>query len=254
MSTVQQTLSKLRELKLNGMAEAYMLQTEQPKINSTSFDDRLSILVDHEMSCRDTRRLQRLIRNAGFREQAALEDLDDRATRAIDKALLSTLASCQWVHQRQNLIIQGATGVGKTWLGCALGTQACRLGLSVLYQKSTELYLDISTAIHTGSLPSLKKSLIKPEILMIDDFGYGEITPEISNVLLDVIDRRMKSGSLIITSQYPKGQWHSYFPDPTLADAILDRIVHLSHLIHVKGESMRKILAKKRMPKASALD
>lgn len=118
----------------------------------------------------------------------------------------------------------------------------------MLYQRSTELFSDIATAIADGSLANLKGRLIRP--LMIDDFGYGEISPQVGHVLLDVIDRRMRSGSLLITSQYPRDQWHGFFPDPTLADALLDRIVHISHQLHLKGDSMRKVLAKKKMAKS----
>jgi len=247
MTTVQQTLTKLRQLKLAGMADAYDLQLGQPRLSSSSFDERLAILVDHEMSSRDTRKIQRLIRAAGFPETCALEDLDDRASRGLDKSLVATLASCQWITRYQNLIILGATGVGKTWLGNAFGIQACRLAMPVLYMGSTQLYSDIATAMADGSLANLKARLIRPALLMIDDLGHGEISMSVGHVLLEVIDRRMRSGSLLITSQYPRDQWHSLFPDPTLADAILDRIVHQSHQIHLKGESMRKLLAKKRM-------
>ncbi|UCV28161.1 IS21-like element helper ATPase IstB [Ferribacterium limneticum] len=247
MSTAQQTLNRLRQLKLGGMADAYELQLDQPKLHGTSFDDRLAMLVDHEMSNRDTRRIQRLLRGTGFPESAALEDIDDRAGRGVEKSLLATLAGCQWIYRHQNLVILGATGVGKTWLGCALGTQACRLGISVLYYRCSQLFSDIAVAMADGSIATLKSRLVKPALLMIDDFGNGEMNLAVGHILLDVIDRRMRCGSLLITSQYPRTQWHGLFPDPTLADAVLDRVVHQSHQMHLKGESMRKMLAKERM-------
>ena len=247
MSTAQQTLTKLRQLKLAGMAESYALQLEQPRLQSIAFDERLAMLVDQEFSARDTRRLKRLMRAAGFPEAAALEDLDTRASRGLDPALLATLSSCEWVRRQQNLILLGATGVGKTWLASAFGAQACRLGMGVLYRRCTELYADIATAMADGSLANLKAHLIRPSLLILDDLGYGEMSLPVGHVLLDVVDRRMRSGSLLITSQYPTDQWLGCFPDPTLAEALLDRIVHQAHRLTLKGDSMRKLYARKGM-------
>lgn len=247
MSTVQQTLSALRQLKLGGMADAYQLQLDQPKLNASSFDERLAILVDREISNRDTRRIQRLLQGAGFPEPAMLEDIDDRSGRGLDKSLLATLAGCQWIQRYQNLLVLGPTGVGKTWVACALGTQACRRGVSVLYYRCSQLFSDIAMALADGSISTLKSRLVKPALLLIDDFGNGEMSLAVGHVLLDIIDRRMRCGSVLITSQYPRNQWHGLFPDPTLADAVLDRVVHQSHQIQLKGESMRKILAQERM-------
>ena len=176
-----------------------------------------------------------------------LEDIDDRAERGLDKSLLATLAGCQWIQRYQNLLVLGPTGVGKTWVACALGTQACRQGISVLYCRCSQLFSDIAMALADGSISALKSRLVKPALLLIDDFGNGEMSLSVGHVLLDVIDRRMRCGSVLITSQYPRAQWHGLFPDPTLADAVLDRIVHQSHQIQLKGESMRKILAQERM-------
>lgn len=247
MTTVQQTLSKLRQLKLAGMAAAYEIQFDQPNLHRGSFDERLAMIVDHEASSRETRRLTKLIRGGGFPEPASLEDLDTAAARKLDRELIGTLSSCEWIRRQQNLIIAGATGVGKTWLCCAFGVQACRQGLTVQYHTAVSLFGDIATALADGSIVSLKTRLIRPAVLVIDDLGNGEVTLPIGHVLLDVIDRRMRTGSLILASQYPREAWHGFFPDPTMADALLDRVVHQAHRLELKGESLRKVYARKRM-------
>jgi DNA replication protein DnaC len=250
MSAVDQTLYHLRELRLTSMADAYSIQLQQPKLHQLSFDERFGLLVEHEASERASKKLKRLIRSAGFPESASLEDTDYRASRGLDRPFIATLASCEWIRRQLNLIVLGATGVGKTWLACAFGNQACRQRLPVMFFRASDLYQEIAVAIHDGSLPKLKTALSKPSLLIIDDFGLGEITPQAAQVLLDVVDRRMRTGSLLITSQFPTDQWHGFFPDPTLADAILDRVVHQAHRITLKGESMRKLQARRRMPQS----
>ncbi|ATE62872.1 IS21-like element helper ATPase IstB [Thauera sinica] len=250
MSGVHQTISRLRELRLTSMAEAYSVQLQQPKLHQLSFDDRFGLLVEHEASERDSKKLKRLVRSAGFPESASLEDADYRASRDIDKGFIASLASCEWIRQQLNLIVLGATGVGKTWLACAFGSQACRQRLPATFFRASDLYQEIAVASHDGSLPKLKAGLIKPSLLIIDDFGLSEISSQAAQVLLDVVDRRMRTGSLLITSQFTTDQWHGFFPDPTLADAILDRVVHQAHRITLKGESMRKLQAKRKMPPA----
>jgi DNA replication protein DnaC len=175
--------------------------------------------------------------------------VDYGAARGLDKSHVASLAGCEWVRQKLNLVIVGATGVGKTWLASAFGTQACRLGMPVVFYRASDLYGEIAVAMHDGSLPKLKAELIKPSLLILDDFGLGDISSSAAQILLDVVDRRMRSGSLLITSQYPTEQWHGLFPDPTIADAILDRVVHQSHRLTLKGDSMRKLKAKHTMQK-----
>lgn len=245
MSSVQQTLALLRELRLSAMVEAYETQLQQPRLHEMSFDDRLALLVEHEAAQRRDRKLKRLLRAAGFPEAAALEDLDPRAQRGMDRALIATLGGCDWIRRQQNVIIQGATGVGKTWLACALGTQACRLDIPVLFFRASELCSTIRDRAHEGTLPKLKLALAKPSLLVLDDLGLGEIDTQAGQFILELVDRRQRTGSLLITSQYPTEKWHAFFPDPTVADAVLDRIVHNSHRINLKGESMRKVRAKK---------
>lgn len=247
MSSVHQTLARLRDLKLSGMAEALNQQMNMPGQQQLAFEDRLGMLVEHEWAERENRKLKRLIRGATLPEGACLEDLNYRASRNLDKAFVTTLSSCEWIHRKQNLIILGATGVGKTWLACAFATQACRLKMAATFYRASDLYNDIAVATLDGSLPKLKLQLSKPQLLVLDDFGIGNMTVQAAHVLLDVVDRRMRHGSLLITSQYPADQWHSLFPDPTIADAVLDRVVHQAHRIQLKGDSMRKLQGRKRM-------
>ena len=192
MSSTQQTITRLRELKLVPMADAYDMQLQQPKLHDVSFDDRFAMLVDYEASEREARKLKRLIRGAGMPEAASFEDVEYKVNRGLDKAQLASLASCDWIRRQQNLIIQGATGVGKTWLACAFGQQACRLKMPVLFYRASDLYGTINQSLLDGSLPALKLSLSKPSLLILDDLGLGEMNQHASQFLLDVIDRRMR--------------------------------------------------------------
>lgn len=245
MSALQQTLARMRELRLTSMARALEMQLQSPVINDLAFEDRVGLLIEHEWSERENRKLKRLVRGAGLPEMACLEDIDYRATRNLEKALIASLSSCEWVRRRQNLIVLGATGLGKTWLACAFANQACRLKLAASFYRASDLFADIAVATLDGSLPKLKQALTRPQLLIIDDFGIGTMTVQAAHVLLDVVDRRMRTGSLVITSQYPTDQWHGFFPDPTIADAVLDRVVHQAHRVQLRGESMRKLQAKR---------
>jgi DNA replication protein DnaC len=230
------------------MAQAYAMQLEQPKLHDLGFNERLALLLEHEWSDRHNRKLKRLVGKAQLPEGASLEEVDYRASRSLDKSFIATLSTCDWIRKQQNLIIGGPTGAGKTWLACAFAAQACRLGMSTSFHRAGELLTAIGDAVHDGSMAKLKQNLEKPLLLVIDDLGIGEMTLQATHVLFDVVDRRMRTGSLLITSQYPVDKWHDLFPDPTLADAILDRIVHQAHRLAVKGESMRKLRARKLMP------
>ena len=242
MSLSQQTLTNLRSLKMPGMARSYEVQLSQPKLHEMSFDSRFAMLVDSELSSRETRRIKRLILSAGFPMRASFEDLITREDRKLDKAKIANLSTCEWIAKRQNLIVEGLTGTGKSWMGCAFGYLACRQGISALYSRTVDLLEEISKAYADGSLPKLKAKLVRPKVLMLDDFGIGEITHQAATVLFDIFDSRLRTGSLILTSQFTIDKWHALIPDPTVADAILDRIVHQSHKIHLEGPSLRGLL------------
>lgn len=236
----QPTLNKLQHLQLPGMAKAYREQLEQPSKQQLSFDDRLGLMVDHELNDRENRKLQRLLKQAKLRYAAHLEDVDLRSSRGLDAQVIAGLTSCDWISRQQNLLLTGATGTGKSWLACAFGGQACRQGFSVTYKSASKLYEELQTAIGDGSLPKYRAMLSKARLLILDDFGLAPVEPVVGYTLLDIVDSRMQTGSLIITSQFPTEHWHSLFVDATLAEAILDRIVHRSHRILLKGESLRK--------------
>lgn len=241
----QQTQTKLQQLQLLGMAKAYNEQLEQPSMHALSFDDRFGLMVDRELNERGNRKLSRLLKQAKLRYAAHLEDVDYRSSRGLDKTMIANLAGSVWIAQQQNVLLTGATGTGKSWLACAFGSQACRQGYSVAYKNASKLYEELQIALGDGSLPKYRAALSRTDLLILDDFGLAPVNRVVGCILLDIVDQRMQTGSLIITSQFPTEHWHSLFVDATLAEAILDRIVHRSHRIELKGESLRKQKTKK---------
>ena len=237
----QQTLQQLTQLKLNGMAEAFEQQLTQPDTHDLSFEQRLALLVERELTCRDNRRLQRLLKAARLKQNACVEDIDYRHTRGLQRNQMASLVSCQWVRQHQNLIFVGPTGCGKSYLACALGHQACRQGLSTLYIRVNRLFEQLHIAHGDGSYVKCLARLAKTELLILDDWGLLKLTRTQANDLLELIEDRHTTGSTIITSQLPIENWYNTIGDPTLADAILDRLLHNAHKIILKGESMRKV-------------
>jgi len=241
----QVTLSRLDELGLRGMAQALTLQWDHPEVSRMAFEERLGLLLDAEMTLRENRRIERLLKMAKLRETTAcLEDLDFRPERHLDRSVINTLTDCNWMRRRQSLMLTGPTGSGKSWLACAFGKQACRNGISTYYTTATQFFEDLQRAQLEGSLPKLRGMLVRTVLLIIDDLGIGGISVELGPVLLDIIDRHAAQGALIVTSQFPCKKWYDLFNDPTVADAILDRIVHRAHFIDLKGESMRKLRGK----------
>jgi DNA replication protein DnaC len=227
-------------LKLHGMAAALSEQLTQSAALGLPFEDRLGLLVEREVSYRENWRLTRLLQVAQLKERAALEDLDFRARRGLDRAQLASLASCDWIRGAHNLLIHGATGCGKTFLACALAHQACRQGLSALYLRAPRLFDELSLCHADGSFRKRLAAIAKVDVLLIDDFAIAPIGARERTDLLEVLDDRVGTRSTIMTSQLPIENWHEYIGDPTLADAILDRLVHSAHKIHLEGESIRK--------------
>ena len=238
------TLDKLHALKLTGMAAALADQSATPDITDLSFEERLGRLVDREMTERDNRRMSSRLRRAKLRHAAILEDIDYRNSRGLDKGLVQSLASCQWVKEHLNVLITGPTGVGKTWLACALAHKACREGYTAQYVRLTRLLRELTIAKGDGQYSKLLTSLAKVDVLILDDWGLMKLSAENRRDLLEVLEDRHGRRSTIATSQLPIEEWHGIIGDATLADAILDRLVHNAYKINLRGESMRKQQAK----------
>lgn len=238
----QATTSKLHEMKLFGMAHAFENQLESPQSGNLSFEERFGLLVDQEHTYRDNRRLQRLLKAAKLRETACVEDIDYRAERGLDRAEIASLSLCNWIQHGHNLIVTGPTGSGKTWMACALATQACRLGMTVSFQRLPLLLEDLAVSHGDGSFRKRLGQLAKVELLILDDFGLAALNAIGRNDMLEIIESRSGALATLITSQLPVDRWHDYLSggNPTVADAILDRLVSGSQRLEIKGESMRK--------------
>jgi DNA replication protein DnaC len=234
------TAERLRGLGLSAMADAFIELQGMADAAELSREDWLGLLVDREATSRDNKRLARRLREAKLRQAAVIEDTDFRTPRGLDRALFLKLAGCGWIREHAHVVIGGPTGVGKSWLACALGHKACREGYSVLYKRTPRLFADLATARGEGRLPKLLAMLERTRLLIIDDWGPEPLTAEQRRDLLEIVDDRYDKGSLLITSQVPVGRWHEVIGDMTLGDAILDRVVHRAHRIDLKGASLRK--------------
>lgn len=237
---LQQTHEKMQTLRLNGMLKALQEQQNTQEIESLSFEERLGLLLDREMTERQSRRLQTRLRKAKLRYQAAVEDIDYKHPRGLHRAQIQQLISCNWIKEHQNVIITGPTGVGKTWLSCAFAHKACREGYNTLYTRLPRLLQDIGISRGDGRYPKLMKDLAKTDLLVLDDWGLNPLKGEQLRDLLEVLEDRHGLRATLVTSQLPVEGWHDYLGDPTLADAILDRLIHNAHRIPLEGESMRK--------------
>ena len=234
------TLEKLHQLRLRGMAKAFQEQMEQPEVDGLSFMDRLALLIDREVTERETWHLKIRLRNAKLKQNACVEDIDYRSTRGLDKALMLRLVGCDWIRHHDNVLIVGPTGTGKTYIACALGHKACREGFNVVYRRTPRLFAEILQAKGEGRHLKLFAALAKADLLILDDWGLSPLDDEQRRDLLEIMDDRHIHRSTLITSQLPVEKWHEMIGDGTLADAILDRLVHNAHKIKMKGESMRK--------------
>ena len=237
------TLDQLRELKLHGMARGFEEQLEMVDVSDLSFEERLGLLVEREATERSSRQLTARLRRAKLREQAAIEDIDWRARRGLDKRQMLTLATCQWIDDHLSVLITGKAGVGKTFLACALAHKACREGYSALYLRVPRLFRDLTIARADGSYERLLKSYARTDLLVLDDWGLAAIGVPERRDLLEILEDRYDRRSTLVTSQLPVDRWYDTIGDPTLADAILERLVHGAYRIALDGESVRKTRA-----------
>lgn len=241
---IQQTQEHLHTLRLTGMLQAFEEQLSQPAMGELSFEERFAMLVDREVLYRENRRLARLLKGAKLRVGACVEDIDYRHPRGLEKSRMASLTSLDWVRQSLNLCLTGPTGCGKTWLACAFGNEACRRGFSVRYLRLPRLFEMLRIAHGDGSYTKLMNQLLKTDVLILDDWGIQRVSAAQRNDLMEVIEDRHGRRSTLIASQLPTEHWHEYIGEATIADAILDPLLHGAHRINLTGESMRKTKAK----------
>ena len=235
------THHQLKELKLDGMADAFAELQARDDTTDLSHAEWLGLLIDREASNRSTKKFQSRMRAAKLRHVgASIEDVDYRTPRKLDKALFRELATGRWIENSQSLLITGPCGVGKTWLACALGHKACRDGKSVIYQRIPRLFADLELAHGDGRFPRLFRQLTKADLLILDDWGPDRLTAPQRRDLMEIVEDRYQSGSTVITSQLPVDTWHDIIDEPTFADAILDRLIHNAHRLPLDGPSLRK--------------
>ena len=238
---LEQTMTQLKQLRLSGMAHALTTQIEQPgTYEGLSFEERLQLLTNNEVQDREQRTQQRLLKTAKFKLAAHAKDIDYQHPRGLKQALMASLLQCDWLSKTQNLLLTGPCGSGKTYLACALGHTACMKGYRVKYYRLSRLLLELSQTKADGSYAKALQSIAKLDCLILDDWGLEPLTAAQRNDLMEIMDDRHGSSSTIVISQLPTDQWYQSIGDNTLADAILDRLMHNAHRINLKGESMRK--------------
>ena len=236
-----QTLEKLRALRWDGMADALEEQRRQSDIAQLDFEERLGLLVERQWIWKENRGLATRLKKAQFKiSNASLEDLDYRSSRGLKRAQIDQLRTSQWVKEHRHCLVTGPTGSGKTYLACALGMQACRDGYRSVYYYAPKLFRALEAARVDGSLFQLLKKLARTSLIVIDDLGIASVPGKLYREFLEMLDDRQGQGSTLITSQFPVSQWHETIADPTVADAILDRLVHNAYRLELKGESLRK--------------
>jgi DNA replication protein DnaC len=233
-------IDQLKSLRLNGMALTLEEHIQMPDIQSFSFEERLGLMVDRETTYRESRRLKTRLKNAKLKQNACIEDIDFKHPRGLDKSLLAKLFSCDWIKNANNLIITGPTGTGKTYIACALAQKACREGYTVQYIRTPRIFHELLIAKADGRYGKIMRDYAKTNLLLFDDWGLAKMTDESRRDLLEILEDRNSVSSTMITSQFPVDTWHDLIGDPTLADAIMDRLVHSAYKIELKGNTMRK--------------
>ena len=236
----QPTIEKLNSMKLTAMAKAFADQMQCPDITQLTFEERFGLIVDHQMTDLENRRMQSRLRKAKLRLPASLEDLDFKQGRGLDRSTVMSLALNQWVMSHHNILVTGPTGAGKSYLACALAQKACRDGYATLYQRVPRLLQEIAVSRLDGRYAKLIAPITKCEVLILDDLLISPLTREEQRELLEIVEERYDRKATIVTSQLPVKAWHDAMQDPTLADAILDRLVHNAYKLELKGESMRR--------------
>ena len=236
----QPTIEKLNAMRLPAMARAFLEQTANPSMAQLCFEERFGLIVDQQMTELEDRRMQSRLKSAKLRLSASVEDLDFRSGRNMDRSQVMSLAQNQWVRSHQNILVTGPTGAGKSYLACALAQKACRDGHTTAYHRLPRLLIELATARHDGRYPKLVAQLTKCEVLVLDDLLISPISKEDQRELLEIVEERYDRRATIVTSQLPIRAWHEAMQDATLADAILDRLVHNAHKIELSGDSMRK--------------
>lgn len=237
----QPTMEKLEAMRLHGMAQAWRELAKSEQAEELSFEERLALLVDRQFTWRENEAFQARLRRAKLRANACVEDIDYRAARGLDKTLLRTLtAQSAWVEQHENVFVCGPTGVGKSFLACALAQKACRDGYSAFYTRAAALFRDLALARADGSLRNMLLRLSRIDVLVVDDWAMTPLSEAEARDFWEICEDRCQTRSLVLTSQMPVAKWHSQIGDSTVAEGILDRIVHRAHRIELKGDSMRR--------------
>lgn len=236
----QPTLEKLNAMKLSGMAAAFREQMETAEASQLSFEERFGLLVDRQWDWKQNRALIRRLQLAKFKERGVVEDIDYQHPRGLDRKLIRTLTTSDWVRQHQNLLFIGPIGIGKTWLACALAHRACRDGFFALHKRMSELFRDLAMARADGSIGTLLAKWARIDVLVLDDFAMAPLKDSERRDFLEICDDRYQRRSTILTSQMPLAHWHEQIGDPSIADSIMDRLVHNAYRIELNGESMRK--------------